>query len=154
VKKHFSKNFNSYLDKNKPPDILAKKDEYTAFDSIVSKNQGKVIYVDFWAPWCGPCMSEMKYSKILRETFKDKNVVFVYLACDCSAESWKSAIANNDIAGINLLLSDDALVLLRKRYAITGIPHYLLINKIGELVNIKAARPGDDNIKDEILKLL
>jgi thiol-disulfide isomerase/thioredoxin len=154
VKKQFSKNFNSFSEKNKPPDKLVKKDESTAFDSIISKNHGKVLYVDFWAPWCGPCISEMKHSKILRETFKDKNVVFVYLACDCSAESWKSSIADNDIAGINLLLSDDALVLLRKRYAITGIPNYLLINKKGELVNIKAARPGDDKIKDEILELL
>jgi len=156
VKKHFEENFNSLLKKSTPVPVIewVGKDKLTAFDSIVNKNRGKVIYVDFWAPWCAPCMSEMKPAKLLRENFKDKKVIFVYLACKCSVESWKSTIANNDIAGINLLLSEDAYSALSRRYEIIGIPHYLLIDKKGGLVNKNAARPSDENIKNEILKLL
>ena len=154
VQKHFMEQFRSILMKNMVAYEAIKIDEFTALDSIVNKNLGKVIYVDFWAPWCGPCMTEMKPSKSLREIFKNKNVIFIYLACNCSVESWRSAIANNDIDGVNLLLSNDDYKILNKRYKITGIPHYLLFGKKGDLVNKNAAQPGDENIKNQILELL
>jgi len=153
VKEHFDKYFNSKFGKTEQSSEKINHKEYTALDSIISKYQGKVMYVDFWAPWCAPCMGEMKASKQLKESFKDKDVIFVYLACRCSVPSWKSAIANNDIDGINILLSDNDYTMLTHRFEFTSIPHFLLINKEGEVVNKNAPRPSDEKIKNEIMKL-
>ncbi|MBA4411669.1 MAG: hypothetical protein C0397_19915, partial [Odoribacter sp.] len=154
VKEQFKKRFNSKLEKIKPQIEKINSNETTALDSLISKYPGKVIYVDFWAPWCGPCMDEMPDSKRLKESYHGKEVVFVYLACDCSEKSWKSTIATKDINGINLLLSNSDYEILKRRFEIPGIPYFLLINKKGEVVNKNAPRPSDGNIKSEIAKLL
>ena len=48
-------------------------------DSIFAKNQGKVIYIDFWATWCGPCKAEMPNSKKLKEKLAGEDIEFVYI---------------------------------------------------------------------------
>jgi thiol-disulfide isomerase/thioredoxin len=152
VKKHLNDKFNSMLLENIPANTFVESDQMTALDSVIDLNKGKIIYVDFWAPWCGPCMDEMKPSKQLREKLKGKNVIFIYLACNCSEKSWRVAIANNDIDGINLLLSSNDYVILSKRFGISGIPNYLLIDKSGKTIK-NASRPSDKNIENQILKL-
>lgn len=151
VKEQFEKQFNS---KVKPQIDKISNEENTVLDSVISKYPGKVVYVDFWAPWCGPCMGEMPYSKQLKESFKGKDIIFIYLACDCTVDSWKATIANKDINGVNLLLSNDDYGKLKRRFEISGIPHFLLINKKGEVINKNAPRPSDDNIKTAIWELL
>lgn len=152
VVKHFKDKFNSTLLENTTRNISVELNQKTALDSVIALNRGKIMYVDFWAPWCGPCMAEMKPSKQLREKLKGENVIFIYLACNCSEKSWLAAIAKNDIEGTNLLLSTNDYSILSRRYALRGIPHYLIIDKSGKTIN-NAARPSYKNIESELLKL-
>lgn len=145
VQKHFTEKFKAAYQKPQTVPVV-RAEEFTALDSVIEKNPGKILYVDFWAPWCGPCMTEMKYYKTLRERFSGVDVEFVYLACDCSETSWESAIANNNINGINIRLTNRDYTILARRYGISGIPRYLLVNKTGELVNKNAPRPGSAKI--------
>lgn len=111
-------------------------------DTIITKYTGKVIYIDFWAPWCSPCMGEMPFSKQLQEEFKNKDVVFLYLASRCTESSWKSTIANEKITGEHILLTKDQYATLASEFGITGIPHYVLIDKNGNIVSKSAPRPS------------
>jgi len=111
-------------------------------DTLIAKYTGKVIYIDFWAPWCGPCMGEMPFSKQLQEEFKNKDVVFLYLASRCTESSWKSTIANENITGEHILLTKDQYATLASEFGITGIPHYVLIDKNGNIVSKSAPRPS------------
>lgn len=67
--------------------------DYNFLKTLTGKYMGKVIYIDFWAPWCVPCMAEMPDAAYLKKQFEGKRVAFVYLANQCTDDSWKSTIA-------------------------------------------------------------
>lgn len=119
------------------------KNETDFLQELTKKYHGKVIYIDFWAPWCSPCMNEMPNSKKIKESFEGKDVVFVYLANRCNEEAWKSTIAEKKIEGEHYLLTDKQYSKLCDILPIHGIPHYALIDKKGNIVNENAPRPSN-----------
>ena len=52
----------------------------------IDKYKGKVLYVDFYATWCGPCRQEIPYAKQLYQEFKHKDVVFLNLCAKSKIE--------------------------------------------------------------------
>ena len=128
-------------------------EEDLVFQFLPEKFPDKVIYVDFWAPWCGPCMAEMPHSIKLQERLEGKDVVFVFLASKCSEDSWKATIAQKQLSGEHFLLSDKEYTLLADRFNISGIPRYMIIDKNGMVINDNATRPSNENLV-EILEAL
>jgi len=126
------------------------------YQALIKKYPNKVMYLDFWAPWCGPCLGEMPDSKTLKNQFEGKEVVFIYLANRCEESAWKTTIAENKIEGEHYFLTDKQYAGLRDLFEIKGIPHYALIDKSGKVVNAKAPRPSSGkeiiNLINEYLK--
>jgi thiol-disulfide isomerase/thioredoxin len=122
--------------------------------SIIDKYPDKVIYIDFWAPWCGPCMVEMKFANELHEKYKDKDIEFVFLANRCTEKSWKLTIAKESINGKHFLLDDNQYIQLSDKLKIAGIPHYVIIDKRGIIVNNNAPRPSNTEKLTEVLDQL
>jgi len=116
------------------------------FDAMLKKFKGKVVYVDFWATWCGPCKSGIKRIAPLKEEMKDENVVFLYITNQTSPENtWKNSIAN--IKGEHYRVSRDDWNYLSDKFNISGIPHYVLVNKKGEVVKPKMGHNSNDRLK-------
>lgn len=115
---------------NETPKVEADK----IFDNIMSKYAGKVILVDFWATWCGPCLNGIKEIKPLKEEMKDSNVAFVYITNETSPLATYQNITPG-IKGQHYRLNNDAWRYLADKFKITGIPHQVLVNKEGKVVN-------------------
>jgi len=123
------------------------------FESIIKKYRGKVIYVDFWATWCGPCLAGIEKIKPLKEELAGKDVVFLYITNPTSPEAeYKKRIP--DIKGEHVKVTSDEWNYLTEKFNIFGIPHYALVGKKGNLVNARLMHMENDALKKRLLEQL
>ncbi len=114
--------------------VVLKNDADRFFDSLIKKYRGKVVYVDFWATWCGPCLSGMERIKPLKKELTNEDIVFVYITNPTSGEAdYKKMMPG--IKGEHYKVSSDEWNLLMSKFNIYGIPHYALVDKKGRIVN-------------------
>jgi len=74
----------------------------------LSQFKGKVVYIDFWGTWCYPCIQDLPDAFELQNKFKDKPVVFLYVALEYNEENiahWKKFIAGKDESFVNIVVS-------------------------------------------------
>ena len=102
---------------------------------LTEKYKNKVLYIDVWATWCGPCMQEFKVTPDLHKYFKDKDMVFINLCLASDIGTWKPTIMKNNIDGENYFLGNNATEIFRTEHNLPGYPSYLLIDKNGEIHN-------------------
>ncbi len=123
---------------------------------IIKENKGKVIYIDFWASWCGPCRQLMPASIQLHQKLKGKDIVFVYISLDANRKAWKRSMEKLKIQNIGLHYQRDRdeMIEFLKFFYIYSIPHYMIIGKNGQIVNRDAAAPNDPLLERRIRKLL
>lgn len=115
--------------------------------------RGKVVYLDLWASWCGPCLREIPDTKKLEEELKGKDVVFLCVSVDRDEDAWKKTVKEKEMPGIHLICKGDFESEIAKLYNVKGIPRYILIDKNGKIVNVNANRPSS-GVKPDIEKLL
>ena len=150
----FAQSSTSKTSKEKIIDLNEEKYADKSLEDILKKYKGSVIYLDFWASWCGPCKKEMPYSKKVKEEFKDQDVVFVYLSTDKNAAQWESMIAQLEIPGEHYRASVKVRQEIIDQFNLQYIPRYVLINKDGKVADANAKRPSDPMLKTDINRLL
>jgi thiol-disulfide isomerase/thioredoxin len=122
----------------------------------LSDFKGKVVYLDMWATWCGPCLKEMPYMKTLKEKFTNKAVELIAISIDTKINAWLTKIGAMKMEGIQLIDSNGSEnSKIAKDYKIHGVPHYVLIDKNGRIASAFAPRPSSEaEIEKQINELL
>ncbi|HEU5167415.1 MAG TPA: TlpA disulfide reductase family protein [Chitinophagaceae bacterium] len=123
-------------------------------DRMVSMKdfKGKVIFIDVWATWCGPCRGQFPYLKQIEEEYHDnKNIVFIGISTDKlkDKQKWLKTIQKENLGGVQLL--DDFGKAFGRKYQIMSIPRFLLIDKQGKWIEIRCPLP---EAKEELKRYL
>lgn len=105
---------------------------------------GKIVYIDFWGVYCGPCIVDIRnFVPQLHKKYQGRDVVFVNI-CVASGKtepSWKNKVRELGLDGINLLAPDWSANPVCTIYNIIGIPHYVLIDRQGRIASANAPDP-------------
>ena len=128
--------------------------ETLQFKKVLKELKGNVIYLDFWASWCGPCIREMPHSKKVQKYFKDKNVVFLYLSTDVEHKKWLNGLKRINIKGTHYRIDPESKNLFKTLFKIPGIPYYAILDKKGNIAIPKARWPREDRLLDDLTKVL
>lgn len=122
----------------------------------LSDFKGKVVYLDFWASWCSPCVLKMRNSREWKSQFRDKDVVFVYVSLDKNKGAWKNFLAGNSIEGIHVSSNEQNVFKseIAREYLVKRLPATFLIDKNGKISYNSAKDSGTGRVSDYITNLL
>jgi len=100
----------------------------------LSSLRGKVVLIDFWASWCGPCRKENPNVKKIYEKYKDQGFEIYAVSLDNNEAQWKGAIAKDGLAWkhVSELLGWKGTV--SRAYGVGSIPQTFLLDKEGRIV--------------------
>ena len=117
--------------------------------------RGKVVLVDFWATWCGPCRAEVPNVLKLYQAYHDKGFEVVGISLDEKPEQAQAYITQTKIPWVTIFNQDETQRgwehPLAVYYGITGIPRAILVDQAGNVVSMMARGP---NLERELRKLL
>lgn len=125
---------------------------YSGINSIrqlLEPFNGKAVLIDLWATWCEPCLEEFKFSDSLHLYLHKKGIEMVYISFDKEEldEKWRYTINNNRLLGshirANKTLQNALTTLVWGSKDAYSIPHFVLFDKNGEVLDRNVPEPSD-----------
>jgi thiol-disulfide isomerase/thioredoxin len=117
----------------------------------LEKMQGRVILLDFWGSWCGPCRASMPHLQQLYSRYKNKGFEIIGIAqergktLDDSKKSWRKAIEELNLPWTNVLNNENKEQMdIVKEYQISGFPTKILVDENGKIILRVIASATDD----------
>jgi peroxiredoxin len=105
----------------------------------LSELKGKVVLIDFWASWCGPCRHNNPHLIKLYNKFHDKGLEIYGISLDEEVSSWKKAVHHDKLSWVQVIDDKGWEAQSASKYGVDMIPSSFLIDKQGVIraINIK-----------------
>jgi thiol-disulfide isomerase/thioredoxin len=122
----------------------------SGLNALIEKQRGRVVLVDFWATWCGPCVEQLPHTIELARRFADRGLTVVTVSLDDPSESDRvSEFLQAQGAGVatNLISQSGASPKSMAEFDITGgaVPHYKLYDRVGQLRHTYGVDPSAEH---------
>jgi cytochrome c biogenesis protein CcmG/thiol:disulfide interchange protein DsbE len=110
--------------------------------------RGKVVVIDFWATWCGPCMRAVPHMNAMYEKHRDDGLVVIGVCAQRGIEKMEQVVRDR---GMQYPICGDMTGALARRYKVNGFPDYYVIDRNGKL---RIADCENSVVEKAVLKLL
>ena len=120
----------------------------------LSDFRGKLVLIDFWASWCGPCRHEMKSLLPIYNDLKGDDLVFISISLDKREKDWRKMLETENLPWVMLWNKEgftigDTPNEIQKAYSFYGIPFILLVDEEGKILE-RGLR--GEQVREAILK--
>lgn len=133
------------LKKGMPAHGFAFADKNGSSHSLESL-KGRLVYIDVWATWCGPCREENPFWEKLQDSLAGTELAFVSICVWDKKPNWLAYLEKKQPKGLHLFVENQQDRFLSD-YVIQGVPTYILIDKSGNIISANAKRPsGPDTL--------
>lgn len=112
----------------------------------LSDFKGKVVYLDFWASWCGPCKQSFPWMNMMQEKYKADGLVVLAVNLDSNIEDANKFLSSNT-ANFNVVFDTKAVT--PRGYGVKGMPSSFIISRDGKIISKHMGFNDNDKSKLE-----
>ncbi len=112
--------------------------------------KGKVVYLNFWASWCGACLRKMDFFDEFEPELKAKGIEIVNISVDENAANWEKALTAHTYKGHHLLASSGIGRNIAAAYGVEAVPQYFIVGRNG-LFEVKAPNSQPNDVRQQLL---
>ncbi len=112
----------------------------------LSELKGKVVYIDFWASWCAPCIEALPYIEKINAKYNSQEFMVLQVSLDRSKRDWLHFIRKRNPSASQWLVENTSSEQVVNDFALAGIPRYVLVDKEGRLIDASADSPNSDQL--------